>query len=91
MVRSGKEEKEASNPPLLKVLKGAYFKNKRPENDQDTPSDLEMDAPLALNQWMWRDISGKWNSYPRKINDKINKCFQRNPNATVIVEMDDCM
>jgi hypothetical protein len=50
-----------------------------------------MDAPLALNQWMWRDISGKWNSYPRKINDKINKCFQRNPHATVIVEMDDCM
>ncbi|XP_048737053.2 uncharacterized protein LOC125652125 isoform X2 [Ostrea edulis] len=88
---SGEKEPSASSVPLLKVVKGVYYKNDRSENDPDSSPDLETDAPVAFNQWMWRDIGGKWNSYPRKINNKINKCYQRNPNATVIVEMGDCI
>ena len=74
-----------NSKPLLRVTKGKYFKNKVTEH---SPSDLEIDGhpfPLAVNQWFWKDDEGKWNPYPREINERINKCFKRNPRSTVVV------
>ncbi|XP_062614449.1 uncharacterized protein LOC134276185 [Saccostrea cucullata] len=71
----------------LKYPKGKYFKNDSVEDECST--DLESDGPIALSQWMWKDKTEKWNPYPKKINDKIWKSWKRNPNSTVVVEMDD--
>ncbi|XP_022334282.2 uncharacterized protein LOC111131169 isoform X1 [Crassostrea virginica] len=75
-----------NSKPLLRVTKGKFFKNKVTEHSQFT--DLEIDGhpfPLAVNQWFWKDGEGKWNPYSREINERINKCFKRNPRSTVVV------
>ncbi|XP_061194921.1 uncharacterized protein LOC133203068 [Saccostrea echinata] len=74
---------------LLKVPKGKYFRNDKLEDESS--SDLEVDGQKAINQWMWKDNSGKWNNYPRKMNDKIYKSWKRNPNSTVVVEINECV
>ncbi|XP_056021571.1 uncharacterized protein LOC125652126 isoform X2 [Ostrea edulis] len=77
------------SPQRLKVIKGCYFKNNRTNDDlsSDKESDetTESSLSIAVNQWMWKDCDGKWNPYPRKINDRINQCYRRNPNSTVVV------
>ncbi|XP_062583468.1 uncharacterized protein LOC134245216 [Saccostrea cucullata] len=84
------EQKKAGlGSPCLKLPKGQYFKNDRVS--EDSSSDIEADGSqesetyTAENQWLWRDYNGKWNPYPRKINDRINKCYDRNPKSTVVV------
>ncbi|XP_056021589.1 uncharacterized protein LOC125652124 isoform X9 [Ostrea edulis] len=77
------------SPQRLHVLKGCYFKNDRkydePSSDIESDGAKEFSSSSAVNQWMWKDGDGKWNPYPRKINDRINKCYRRNPNSTVVV------
>ncbi|XP_056021581.1 uncharacterized protein LOC125652124 isoform X3 [Ostrea edulis] len=81
------------SPQRLKVIKGRYFKNDR--TNDELASDKESDEPgesslsIAVNQWMWEDDDGKWNPYPRKINDRINQCYRRNPNSTVVVTINE--
>ncbi|XP_062586129.1 uncharacterized protein LOC134247761 [Saccostrea cucullata] len=83
-------EKPTASIPVLKISKGKYFKNDKVE---DESSDIEIDGLsnstvfTAVDQWLWKDEQGHWNPYPRKMNDKINKCYKRNPNSTVIVSM----
>ncbi|XP_061194929.1 uncharacterized protein LOC133203079 [Saccostrea echinata] len=72
----------------LKTIKGKYFKNDRVT---DSLSDLEVDGlnetALPTDQWMWRDSSGEWIPYSRKINKRINECFKRQSKSTVIVSL----
>ncbi|XP_062610775.1 uncharacterized protein LOC134272568 [Saccostrea cucullata] len=78
--------------PLLTMPKGKYFKNDKCE---DKSTDVEADGMLnsltfsTSDQWLWKDKQGQWNPYPRKINDKINRCYKRNPNSTVIVTIEE--
>ncbi|XP_048737058.1 uncharacterized protein LOC130046250 isoform X1 [Ostrea edulis] len=73
----------------IQVLKGCYFKNDRnydePSSDIESDGAIEVSSANAINQWMWKDCDGRWNPYPRKINDRINQCYRRNPNSTVVV------
>ncbi|XP_062567097.1 uncharacterized protein LOC134229367 [Saccostrea cucullata] len=72
--------------------KGKYFKNEKVENES---TDEEVDGmsnsmtSSASDQWLWKDKQCQWNPYPREINDKINRCYKRNPNSTVIVTIKD--
>ncbi|XP_062614423.1 uncharacterized protein LOC134276159 isoform X2 [Saccostrea cucullata] len=72
----------------LKTIKGHYFKN---DKVPDSLSDLEVDGlnetAVLTDQWMWREFSGKWIPYPRKINQRINECFKRQSKSTVIVSL----
>ncbi|XP_061168839.1 uncharacterized protein LOC133178095 [Saccostrea echinata] len=74
---------------VLKTPKGRYFKND--SIDDDIHSDIEEDCSavetLSLNcdHWLWKDKDGIWNHYPKKINDKIMKCYKRSPNSTVVI------
>ncbi|XP_062581172.1 uncharacterized protein LOC134242976 [Saccostrea cucullata] len=92
-IKSSKICKNASaGLSLLTLPKGKYFKN---EKVDDKSTDVEPDGSLdslsfsALDQWHWKDKQGQWNVYPRKINDKINRCYKRNPNSTVIVTIEE--
>lgn len=84
-------EKPASvNRPILHVSKGKYFKNNSLV-EKATP-DIETDGPTftcAMNQWWWKDCEGKWNPYSREVNERINKCYKRDPKSTVIVNIHD--
>ncbi|XP_061164730.1 uncharacterized protein LOC133173723 [Saccostrea echinata] len=85
-------ENPVDSPPILKIPKGKYFKNDRMN---DELSDIEVDGTLnsltsnTVDQWFWKDDDGKWIPYPRKMNDKINRCYKRNPSSTVIVTIKD--
>ncbi|XP_062586119.1 uncharacterized protein LOC134247758 isoform X2 [Saccostrea cucullata] len=89
-------EKTCENPigstSLLKMPKGKYFKNNRVD---DELSDIETDCATnyltnnAVDQWFWKDEKGKWIPYPRKMNDKINRIYKRNPGSTVVVTIKD--
>ncbi|XP_062567099.1 uncharacterized protein LOC134229370 [Saccostrea cucullata] len=76
---------------LLTMPKGKYFKNDKCE---DKSTDVEANGMLnsltfpASDQWLWKDKQGQWNPYPININDKINRCYVRNPNSTVIVTIE---
>ena len=75
--------------PILKVPKGVYFKNDKLKNEI---SDVETDGPtfsVSRNQWFWKSREGTWNPYSREMNDRIHKCYARNPKSTVIVTIHD--
>lgn len=81
---------DSMNRPILHVTKGKYFKNNSVVENA-TP-DIETDGPTftcAMNQWWWKDIEGKWNPYSREVNERINKCYKRDPKSTVIVAIKD--
>ncbi|XP_062599563.1 uncharacterized protein LOC134261113 [Saccostrea cucullata] len=85
-------EKPVESPPILKVSRGKYFKNDRMD---DELSDIEVDCETnslinnAVDQWFWKDGNGKWIPYPKKMNDKINRSYKRNPGSTVVVTIKD--
>ncbi|XP_022334331.1 uncharacterized protein LOC111131204 isoform X2 [Crassostrea virginica] len=75
--------------PILKVPKGVYFRNDKLKNEI---SDVETDGPtfsVSRNQWFWKSREGTWNPYSREMNDRIHKCYARNPKSTVIVTIHD--
>lgn len=84
-------EKQVSvNRPILHVTKGKYFKNNSVV--EKPASDIETDGPsfsFAVNQWCWKDCEGNWNPYSREVNERINKCYKRDPKSTVIVNIQD--
>ena len=66
--------------PITHVTKGKYFKNR----DTDIETDGQA-ISLPMDQWFWKDETGTWNPYTKETNDRINKCFKRDPKSTVIV------
>ncbi|XP_034323570.2 uncharacterized protein [Magallana gigas] len=81
---------DSVNRPILHVTKGKYFKNNSVVENA-TP-DIETDGPTftcAINQWWWKDCEGKWSPYSREVNERINKCYKRDPKSTVIVAIKD--
>ncbi|XP_062599975.1 uncharacterized protein LOC134261565 [Saccostrea cucullata] len=85
-------EKPVDSPPILKISRGKYFKNNRVD---DELSDIETDCATnsltnnAVDQWFWKDENGTWTPYARKMNDKINRSYKRNPGSTVVVTIKD--
>ena len=84
-----KTERDWKPRHILHVTKGKYFKNK----DVDmSSSDIETDglnASYAMKQWFWKDGEGKWYPYLRETNARINKCHQRDPKSTVVVNVNN--
>ena len=75
---------DSSVKSILPVKKGKYFKNEKGEQPSDIETDC-MKSPGSSNQWLWKDTEGKWNSYSTEMNDRLNKCFKRDPKSTVVV------
>ncbi|XP_062619573.1 uncharacterized protein LOC134281126 isoform X2 [Saccostrea cucullata] len=38
-------------------------------------------------RWQWKDSSGSWNDYSDEINDKIEDCYRRKPESSVVINL----
>ena len=75
---------DSNEKSILPVKKGKYFKNEKVEKPCDIETDC-MNSSMKSNQWFWKGTEGNWNSYSKDMNDKLNKCFKRDPKSTVVV------
>ncbi|XP_062596389.1 uncharacterized protein LOC134257805 [Saccostrea cucullata] len=88
------------NPSVIERLcfqRSTEFKNSIPcEQNQNESSQASMSNTIeghetaipenVRRQWQWRDPVGRWNNYSDEINEKIEACYRRNRDSTVVIQ-----
>lgn len=67
-----------NSPPVQHKMEGLGGKNALNCNFSDRPC-----------SWEWKTNQGKWVSFPKSENDKIQNAFDKNKKGTVLVKIDE--